>query len=168
MGDSYIKCLFRLGLDPLLRYGVGCELHAQNTVARICRQSKTIKGFAVRDLAGVKLHGPTLKKQGFNVDVVGLGTDDLDQVWNRVHHALLQNNVGYMLYALGLEGAEDGWDIVRSTLSEVLEADEGPIGKEMYRYFTKETMPFKSFLKMRMGASFKSVSAFSLIAPMID
>lgn len=168
MGDSYIKCLFRLGLDPLLRHSIGCELHAQNTVARICRQSKTIKGFALRDLAGVKLHGPTLKKQGFNVDIVGLGTDDLGEVWNRVHHALLQNNVGYMLYALGLEGAEDGWDIVRSILSEVLETDESPIGKEMYRYFTKETMPFKSFLKMRMDASFKSVSAFSLIAPAID
>ena len=160
MGNSYIKRLFRLGLDPLLHYGVGCELHAQNTVARICRKSKMTKGFAIRDLAGVKLHGPTLKKQGFDVDVAGLGTDDLDQVWNRVHHALLQNNVGYMLYALGLEGAEDGWAIVRSTLSEVLETPESPIGKEMYRYFTKKTMPFKSFLKMRMGASFKSVSAF--------
>ncbi|KAJ6148922.1 hypothetical protein N7471_000121 [Penicillium samsonianum] len=64
-----------------------------------------------------------------------------------------------MLYALGLEGAEDGWAIVRSTLSDVLETDEGPIGKEIYRYFTKETMPFKSFLKMRMGASFKSSMA---------
>jgi siderophore synthetase component len=168
MGNSYTKCLFRLGLDPLLRHSVGCELHAQNTVARICRKSKTIKGFAVRDLAGVKLHRPTLKKQGFDVDTAGLGTDDLDQVWNRVHHALLQNNIGYMLYALGLEGAEDGWAIVRSTLSEVLEADDSLIGKEMYRYFTKETMPFKSFLEMRMRASFQSVSVFSLIAPAID
>lgn len=158
MGNSYIKCLFRLGLDPLLRHSVGCELHAQNTVARICRKSKAIKGFAIRDLAGVKLHGPTLKNQGFDVDA-GLCTDDLNEVWNRVHHALLQNNVGYMLYALGLEGAEDGWAIVRSTLSDVLETDEGPLGKEIYRYFTKETMPFKSFVKMRMGASFKSVSA---------
>ncbi|KAJ6185719.1 hypothetical protein N7519_007020 [Penicillium mononematosum] len=157
--QTYIKCLFRLGLDPLLRYSVGCELHAQNTVARICRKSKAIKGFAIRDLAGVKLHGPTLKKQGFDVDVAGLCTENLDQVWNRVHHALLQNNVGYMLYALGLEGAEDGWAIVRSTLSEVLETGRGPIGKEMYRYFTKDTMPFKCFLKMRMSASFKSSMA---------
>jgi hypothetical protein len=108
----------------------------------------------------VKLHGPTLKKQGFDVDVAELCTENLDQVWNRVHHALLQNNVGYMLYALGLEGAEDGWAIVRSTLSEVLEMGQGSIGKEMYRYFTKDTMPFKCFLKMRMGTSFKSVSAF--------
>ncbi|KAL4985771.1 IucC family-domain-containing protein [Aspergillus falconensis] len=156
---SYIKCLFRLGLDPLLRHGVGFELHAQNTVARICRKSKKIKGFAVRDLAGVRLHGPTLKQQGFDVDIAELITDDLHQIWNRVHHALLQNNVGYMLYALGLEGAGDGWAIVRSTLSEVLESDKYPIGREMCRYFTKETMPFKSFLKMRMGASFESSMA---------
>ncbi|KAJ5267579.1 hypothetical protein N7478_010387 [Penicillium angulare] len=156
---SYIKCLFRLGLDPLLHHGVGCELHAQNTVARICRQSKTIKGFAVRDSAGVKLHTPTLEKQGFSVDAAGLGTDDLHEVWNRVHHALLQNNVGYMLYALGLEGAEGGWDIVRLALSEILETDKNPIGKEMYRYFTKEMMPFKSFLNMRMKASLKNSMA---------
>ena len=95
------------------------------------------------------------KKTGLDIDTTGLGTDDVYQVWNRVHHALLQNNVGYMLYALGLEGAEDGWAIVRSTLSEVLKTDDSLIGREMYRYFTKETMPFKSFLGMRMGASFK-------------
>ena len=114
------------------------------------------------------LHGPTLKKQGFDVDTTGLGTDDLAQVWNKFHHALLQNNVGYMLHALGLEDSEDGWAIVRSTLSEVLESDENPIGREMYRYFTKETMPFKSFLKMRMGATVQGVSTISLIVPAID
>ncbi|KAJ6098488.1 hypothetical protein N7467_000023 [Penicillium canescens] len=64
-----------------------------------------------------------------------------------------------MLYALGLEGEEDRWAIVRSTLSEVLKTDDSLIGREMYHYFTKETMPFKSFLEMRMGASFKSSMA---------
>ncbi|CRG91682.1 putative protein KIAA1109 [Talaromyces islandicus] len=152
---SYVQPLLRLALDPLQRYGIGCEFHAQNTVARICRKSKLIKGFAVRDLAGIKIHKPTLERQGgidlSNIDP--LCTDNIHTVWDRLHHALIQNNIGYMMYALGLEKTDRAWTIVRSMLSDILSDGDG---KDVYHYFVKDTMPFKCFLNMRMGVSFGS------------
>ncbi|XEV01776.1 hypothetical protein FSHL1_007063 [Fusarium sambucinum] len=63
----YVRKLLELSLDPLVRNGVGFEFHAQNAVVRVCRRTKAIKGFAIRDLAGIKLHGPTLEDQGFDL-----------------------------------------------------------------------------------------------------
>lgn len=62
-----------------------------------------------------------------------------------------------MLYALGLEGEEyDGWGVVRDVLGDVLGLDG--VGKEVYDYFVKDTMPFKCFMRMRIDASSKTVS----------
>ncbi|KAK5994565.1 NRPS-independent siderophore synthetase rfs-like protein [Cladobotryum mycophilum] len=133
---SYVRCLLRLAMDPLQKHGVGFEFHAQNTVARICRTTKQIKGFAIRDLAGIQVHGPTFQKQGSPVNLdPSISTDNVHKVWNRVHHALIQNNIGYMLYALDLERFGNGWAI------------------DIYSYFVKDTMPLKCFMRMRMGAS---------------
>ncbi len=166
----YIRCLLKLSLGPLARHGVGFEFHAQNSVVRVCRQTKAIKGFAIRDLAGVRLHGPTLEAQGFDLTHLSEATvtGDVRQVWNRVHHALVQNHIGYMQYSLGLEGDRDrnGWQIVCSELEHVLVAsgNDKPSAQEMiYRHFVRATMPFKSFLRMRMeAASFKSVGSIAL------
>ncbi|KAF4150882.1 hypothetical protein CNMCM6069_005350 [Aspergillus lentulus] len=152
---SYIQPLLRLALDPLQRFGIGCEFHAQNTVARICHKTKAVKGFAVRDLAGIKIHKPTLERQGgFDLSNIGpLCSDDLHRVWDRVHHALIQNNIGYMLYALDLEKTDKVWAVVRSVLYDLL-ADGDHMAQDMYRYFVQDTMPFKCFLNMRMSVSF--------------
>ncbi|KAF4971965.1 hypothetical protein FZEAL_9703 [Fusarium zealandicum] len=123
----YIECLLPLALDPLRRHGVGFEFHAQNAVVQVCQKTKVIKGFAISDLAGVKLHGPTLQAQGH--DLTGLEaatTNAIHEVWNRVHHALIQNHVGYMLYALGLD--REGWAVVRSVLRNVLANDGDSVG----------------------------------------
>lgn len=144
---------------PLQRFGIGCEFHAQNTVVRICRKTKAIKGFAVRDLAGIKIHKPTLKGQGdFDLENIGpLCSDDLHKVWDRVHHALIQNNIGYMLYALDLEKTDKAWAIVRSVLYNLLSGGDR-MTQDMYRYFVQDTMPFECFLNMRMNVLFGSVS----------
>ena len=157
--NRYIRALLPLALGPLTQHGVGFELHAQNSVIRICKRTKRVKGFAIRDLAGVKLHGPTLKDQGFDITNLGATvTEDIHQVWNRVHHALVQNHIGYLLYSLGLEGDScDGWQIVHSELERVL-SGPGSTAQAIFQYFVKETMPLKSFIRMRMGASFKSVN----------
>ncbi|KAE8420766.1 ferric iron reductase FhuF-like transporter-domain-containing protein [Aspergillus pseudocaelatus] len=155
--QSYVHQLLRLGLDPLLRHGIGCEFHGQNTVVRVHRKTKAIMGFAIRDAAGIKLHRSSLERQGFDTtNFSGLCSDDLHVVWDRVHHALLQNNIGFMLDALDLERSHNGWAIVRSELSSILVSGDNPIGKEVYRYFCRETMPFKSFIRMRINACFNS------------
>ncbi|KAK4124711.1 hypothetical protein N657DRAFT_615634 [Parathielavia appendiculata] len=154
---KYVRSLLQLSLDPLARYGIGFEFHAQNSVLRVCRRTKAIQGFAIRDLSGVRLHGPTLEAQGFDLtNLEGTVTDDVHAVWNRVHHALVQNHIGYMLYSLGLEGVHDGWQIVCSELERALAGNDKSPEQMIYRHFMKETMPFKSFIRMRMEASFDS------------
>ncbi|KAE8357410.1 hypothetical protein BDV27DRAFT_164547 [Aspergillus caelatus] len=155
--QSYVHQLLRLALDPLLRHGIGCEFHGQNTVVRVHRKTKAIMGFAIRDAAGIKLHRSSLERQGFDTtNFSGLCSDDLHVVWDRVHHAILHNNIGFMLDALDLERSHNGWAIVRSELSSILVSGDNPIGKEVYRYFCRETMPFKSFIRMRINACFNS------------
>ncbi|KID85221.1 Aerobactin siderophore biosynthesis, IucA/IucC [Metarhizium guizhouense ARSEF 977] len=134
---SHVQHLLSLALGPLVRHQVGFEFHGQNSIVRICKRTRAINGFAIRDLAGVKLHGASLEAQGF--DVTGLeasSTDDSHQVWDRVHHALIQNNIGYMMYALELERDHDGWG-----------------HRAIYQYFLRDTMLLKSFITMRLRSS---------------
>ncbi|OBS25879.1 hypothetical protein FPOA_06413 [Fusarium poae] len=151
----YVRKLLELSLDPLFRHGIGFEFHAQNAVVRICRRTKTIKGFAIRDLAGVKLHGPTLQDQGYDLTSLEATTTPIVQeVWDRVHHALIQNHIGYLLDSLGVES--HGWQVVSYELERALQGDNQSVEQSIYRHFVKETMPFKSFMAMRMKASFKT------------
>ncbi|KPM41505.1 hypothetical protein AK830_g5103 [Neonectria ditissima] len=153
----YIRSPPTLSLGPLARHGVGFEFHAQNAVVRICRRTKAIKGFAIRDLAGVKLHGPTLEAQGFHLtNLEAAVTPDVHQIWDRVHHALIQNHIRYLMCSLGLEDEHDGWRIVHSELERALDGDDESVQQRICRYFVKETMPFKSFMRMRMDASLKN------------
>ncbi|KAI1850686.1 hypothetical protein JX266_003968 [Neoarthrinium moseri] len=155
---NYIKCLFELVLPPLVKYGIGLEAHGQNIVARICQQTNRVKGFAVRDFGGIRLHVPTLER--FSVDFSSLPpggailTHDMHKVWSKVHHSLLQNHVGLLLTALGLERAT-GWGITLETLEQVLDPDGDIHGKYLYEYFTQDTMPFKCFLRMRMEGKYR-------------
>lgn len=143
--NRYISCLFQLLLPLLVQYGIGFETHGQNTLVRVCLDSKQIKGFAVRDFEGVKLHIPTLQQQGINLPITSPGcTNSVESVWSKIHHALFQNHVGNLLYALGLDG-HDGWAIVRNELSAVLEPDTDAAGKKLYEYIVQNMMPFKCF-----------------------
>ncbi|KAJ5947177.1 hypothetical protein N7466_000192 [Penicillium verhagenii] len=159
--QRYVGILFELVLTPLVQYGIGLEGHGQNLVARVCRQTGEIKGFAVRDFGGVRMHVPTLREHGVSYDSLPPGaatlTDNLENVWSKVHHSLLQNHVGLLLGALGLEN-HGGWAIVFDTLSMGLGPHEGSPGKELFEYLTKDTMPFKCFLRMRTESKYRDVS----------
>ncbi|KAE8422529.1 IucC family-domain-containing protein [Aspergillus pseudocaelatus] len=156
--QRYVTVLFSLVLPPLVQYGIGLEGHGQNLVARVCRQTGQIKGFAVRDFGGVRMHVPTLKSHGVKFDSLPPGgatlTDNLQNVWSKVHHSLLQNHVGLLLEALGLEN-HGGWAITLEALSTVLGHGQGSLGAELLQYFTKDTMPFKCFLRMRMESKYR-------------
>lgn len=159
---TYVTRLFELVLPPLARYGIGLEAHGQNLVARICRETGIVKGFAVRDFGGVRMHVPTLRNYGVNFDSLPPGgatlTDDLHNVWSKVHHALVQNHVGLVVSALGLE-RDGGWGIVREVLERVLTGEEEGMGREVLEFFLQNTMPFKCFLRMRMEGKYRDVSA---------
>jgi siderophore synthetase component len=153
--------LFNLVLPPLLEYGIGLEAHGQNMVARICLRTGAIKGFAVRDFGGIRLHVPTLEQHGVKLDPVPSGsatlTHSLHEVWSKVHHSMLQNHVGFLLSSLGLEN-DGGWSIVREELWAVLQPDRSSLGQRLYDFFLADTMPFKCFLRMRMEGKHRDVS----------
>jgi siderophore synthetase component len=154
--DRYVRTLLELSLEPLIRHGIGLEFDAQNTVVRICRRTKAIKGFAIRDLAGVKLHGTTLQDHGF--DLQGLEAtvvQDVHDVWDKMHHDLIQNHIGHLLDSLGLE--LHGWQIISFELERALQGEVESVEQGIYRHFVKETMPFKSLIKMRMEAPLDTV-----------
>ncbi|BAE58860.1 unnamed protein product [Aspergillus oryzae RIB40] len=104
------------------------------------------------------MHVPTLNNHGVKFDSLPPGgatlTDNLDNVWSKVHHSLLQNHVGFLLVALGLEN-HGGWAITLETLSTVLGGGQDSPGAKLLEYFTKDTMPFKCFLRMRMESKYR-------------
>ncbi|CAF3511877.1 unnamed protein product [Fusarium graminearum] len=151
---DYLRKLLSVALDPVTRHGVAFEFHAQNAVVRVCRRTKAIKGFAIRDLGGVRMHRPTLESQGF--DLKGMDeslTDDVHQVWDRTHHVLIQNHIGYLIYSLRLEREYGGWQLVFSELERALEGDGDSTSQKIFHYLVKSTMPFKAFLRMRMESA---------------
>ncbi|KAJ5267596.1 hypothetical protein N7478_010404 [Penicillium angulare] len=151
----YVECLLNLVLPPLVNHGIGLEAHGQNMVARICRETGNIKGFAVRDFGGIRLHTPTLRQQGVSFDAMfpdwAVVTENMKDVWGKVHHSLLQNHVGYLLDALNLQ-KHDGWAIVRDILEQVLSKlpQNG-----LYEFCLQEKMQFKCFLRMRMEGKYR-------------
>ncbi|CAG1970248.1 unnamed protein product [Fusarium graminearum] len=156
---SYLRKLLSVALDPVTRHGVAFEFHAQNAVVRVCRRTKAIKGFAIRDLGGVRMHRPTLESQGF--DLKGMDeslTDDVHQVWDRTHHVLIQNHIGYLIYSLRLEREYGGWQLVFSELERALEGDGDSTSQKIFHYLVKSTMPFKAFLRMRMESAMSVVN----------
>ncbi|KAL4955992.1 ferric iron reductase FhuF-like transporter-domain-containing protein [Aspergillus filifer] len=171
----YTKILLTLLLPPLVNHGIALEAHGQNTCVRICRTTRQIKGFAVRDFGGIRLHVPTLREQGFDKDIMhsippgaATLTDDLKEVWSKTHHSLFQNHLGQLIVALGLDGrGGGGWGIVREEVQGILCSAEHSDGKgliypdyeerarQLCGFLLGETMPFKCFLRMRMEGKYR-------------
>lgn len=148
----------RAFLPSLLQYGVGMEAHGQNTLVRVCRETKKITGFVIRDFEGIKVHTPTLDKIGVELCMTSPGcTKNLNSIWSKIHHSIFQNHLGNLIYALGLD-SHDGWTIVRDEISAVLKPDTNPQAKELQDFILQDTMPFKCFLKMRINENFNDVS----------
>ncbi|KAL2862583.1 ferric iron reductase FhuF-like transporter-domain-containing protein [Aspergillus lucknowensis] len=158
---SYTSRLLNLTLTPLANHGVGLEAHGQNMCVRICRKTREVKGFAIRDFGGIRLHMPTLRSQGYDLHTIPPGaatmTDDLHDVWSKVHHSLFQNHLGSLIVALGLE-EDGGWEIVRNEVKAILQPADGSgsaSARDLYEFLTAETMPFKCFLRMRMEGKYR-------------
>lgn len=159
--NRYIAVLFSLTLPLLVQYGIGIEAHSQNMVARVCLETREIKGFVARDFSGARIHLPTLMKRRSNLpsalDIKHACLEDIREIWERTHHALLQNHVGYLLCALGLD-KRGGWRVVREELEKVLNPLHCPLGRELHEYFLKETMSLKCFLSLNLDGTGRWVS----------
>lgn len=141
--------LFQLVI-PLLGRGIVLETHSQNVLVRVDRRSKSLAGFAIRDMNGVKIHVPTLQEQGITVDerlaqISETRAASLEALWKRAHRTLIQNHAGFLLRSLGLDNSQ-GWAILRDELEKVLFSHECPMGSELHQFFWGQNMGYPCFL----------------------
>jgi siderophore synthetase component len=115
-------------VPPLLRFcvahGVALEGHLQNTLVHAVDGRPA--GFVVRDLGGIRLHGPRLAARGHRVALHPASfivTDDLAEVRSKLAHTLFHAHLGTLFTwvedALGLPGAE-AWALARRCVCECL------------------------------------------------
>ncbi|CAG8893768.1 unnamed protein product [Penicillium egyptiacum] len=151
--QRYIEGLCDAVLPPLANYGIALEAHAQNIVLRVSRDRAELRGFAVRDWGGVRLHKPTLQKLGIQLPMVDaespVVTNDLDHIWSKFHQVFLQNHVASILIALGLE-SKGGWAIVRDELSRVLSGNDSDAGPSLLKYLLADDMQMRCFFTARL------------------
>ena len=104
---------------------------------------------------------PTLHSQNHFLDSIPPGsaimTSNLGDVWNKVHHALIQNHLGQVVVELGLE-ERGGWGVVKEVLGEVLEYGRSGEVKGFYECCLRATMTLKCCLGMMMQGKYRDVS----------
>jgi siderophore synthetase component len=135
---------------PLLSRGLCLETHSQNVLVRFDPQNKSVVGFAIRDMNGVKIHIPTLQDQGIAVDerlaeIAETRCNDINALWKRAHRTLIQNHAGFLLRSLGLDNSQ-GWSIVRDELENVLLSPDCPMGQSLHQFFWAGSMGYPCFL----------------------
>lgn len=157
----YAALLFSSFMPPLVRYGLGFESHLQNVLVRVNVTTKEVTGFAIRDFEGTRIHYPTFLRSGYDLSELPEGSPNLAdnhrKPWNKVHHSIIQDNVGHILHILGLE-SNGGWSIVREELERVLDPSGDPDGRALWEYFTQEKMPIPRFMGMRLIGRYVEVS----------
>ncbi|KAF7713573.1 siderophore [Penicillium ucsense] len=150
---KYAALLFSALMPPLVRYGLGFESHLQNVLVRVNVKTKELTGFAIRDFEGTRIHYPTFLRSGYELNELPAGSPHLSDTarkpWNKVHHSIIQDNVGPILHILGLE-PHGGWSIVREELERVLNPAEDPDARGLWEYFTQEKMSIPRFMGMRL------------------
>jgi siderophore synthetase component len=129
-------------------------------VGRFCLEPRVLKGFAVRDFGGIRLHMPTLDGHGYSLDSVFPGSaitsDNLHDVWAKAHHTIFQNHLGQLLTSLHLQ-VHGGWAVVREEVLKILKPEDDSNGEKLYQFFVQEYMPFKCFIKMKMDGKYRDV-----------
>ncbi|OAA35706.1 Aerobactin siderophore biosynthesis, IucA/IucC [Beauveria brongniartii RCEF 3172] len=150
---KYAALLFSSLMPPLVQWGLGFESHLQNVLIRVNVTTKEVTGFAIRDFEGTRIHYPTFLRSGYDLSELPKNSPHLSdshrKPWNKVHHSIIQDNVGPILHILGLE-PHGGWSIVREELERVLNPSGDPDGKALWEYFTQEKMTIPRFMGMRL------------------
>jgi len=161
---SYTAQLLKATIPPVRDHGISLEAHAQNICARFNIKSKKLVGFAVRDFGGLKLHMPTLRKQGYDVKSSPPGSlitvDNLIEVWENAHHTIFQSHLNQLLHGLRLQ-KHGAWAIVREELDKVLKPDASDEARAFYDFIMREKVPYKCFMRMKMQGLYRDVSRHS-------
>ncbi|NUT34823.1 MAG: RhbF-like rhizobactin siderophore biosynthesis protein, partial [Hamadaea sp.] len=152
--DAYARLLLRPVLAMATRFGVGLEAHLQNclTVFADGRPARLI----LRDLAGLRLHGPRLADAGLAVPLWPgsvVGTDDDAVLLAKVAYTAFQAHLGEVVEALGDDLALS-WATVRGVVDEIYDelASIAPdAAKSDHAFLTAPSVPHKALVRMRLA-----------------
>lgn len=146
-------------LPPLIYNGVVFEAHAQNLLVRFDKQTKAILGFVVRDLAGLRIHPPTLR-QSTGVDFQFLpghcvAVETLEETFPKFYHTFIHTHLQRLIRVLNLHYNGIGWELLRQHLRKVI-----PVGHALEKAWldTSATKVLsKCLMKMRLQDTYRVV-----------
>jgi len=158
--DEYVRVFLDTFVPPLRDHGVAFEAHGQNVLVRVDAATGSVKGFAVRDFGGVKIHQATFAATSPDRKPIELfpgstiTADTLYEANAKLFHTGVQHHLHYLVRSLGLHFDGSGWEIVRHHARRVL------LGKgEMFSWWMEPTVEFKRLLTMRLENTPYDVSA---------
>ncbi len=126
---AFARDYVALLVPPLLRlltaHGVALEAHLQNT---LLVHAGRPQGFLIRDLGGIRVHRPRLRRTGRDVELLPGSftiTDDLAEAQGKLMHTLLHAHLTALfgwIEDAGGPPCEDLWALARAALAEALDA----------------------------------------------
>lgn len=156
---TYSEIVINAYLRLYLKYGISLEAHQQNTLM-LFNSSGIPKKVLSRDFGGVRVHRPTLKKAGYNIEPIKNAVtirDDKDEVRNKLLYTTYQSHLGELILLLSKEfNIEENlfWDILLSLSNECFLKHSNELEKDIYleelSKFFHEDWNLKSLTKMRL------------------
>lgn len=174
--DSYCRIVITAYLDLFLIYGVALEGHQQNTIAVF--ENKLPKFMIARDLGGVRIHAPTLLKQGFDLQAhpdSATITNNRQEVTNKFLHSVIQYHLGEIILLLSQYyqvPEEIFWKIIRDNLDkrfhEIKDKVDAQRWEQEYKSILIDDWQIKGLMRMRLNNVYSKYIYINLKNPLRD
>lgn len=152
---GFLREYAELLLPPVLalaaRHGIGLEAHLQNCVPTFVGGAPHRIG--LRDLAGLRVHGPRLAASGAALTLWPgsvIGTDDEAVLLSKVAYTAFQAHLGELVLRLGRShglAPDAAWRAVREVVDRTLG------GHADHAFYTGPTVPHKALTRMRLAGA---------------
>jgi D-ornithine---citrate ligase len=175
MWRDYLAALVPAALRLWTAHGIALELHLQNTLVRI--ELGRPVGFIVRDLGGIRVHRPRLRRAGHSLELAPrsfIVTDDEPAGLAKLTHALIHAHLAAVIGVLldyGLPEAE-AWSMVHAQIDACLcawardPALQDACAFDRARLFAASTQA-KALLRMRIDDRSSDYSFVELANPIV-
>ncbi|KAF8633216.1 hypothetical protein AX15_001452 [Amanita polypyramis BW_CC] len=155
--DRFVQVFLQAFLPSVINNGVAFECHPQNCLARFDLKSKELRGFIIRDFGGLRVHPSTLyATTGIKLDCLrghSIVAPDLDDVYIRMYHTVIQNHLQQLIRVLGLHHNGRGWEVVRKHLMQIIPRDHGLY--KAWLFPERKMVLSKCFLRMRITGMYR-------------
>ncbi|VDC02812.1 unnamed protein product [Peniophora sp. CBMAI 1063] len=125
--DEYTRLLVDAVVPPMLHNGLAFEAHPQNTLVRLSRSTKRVRGFVMRDLGGLRVHAETLRAStGTDFQFLPghcVVTASVEEAAKKLYHTLVFNHLQRLARSLGLHHDGSGWGLLRKHLEAKIPRD---------------------------------------------